>query len=205
MAVEALRQLSPPSACASARLEGEARACWQPVKRERASDRCQKNAGCVCRLHRAAACDVEREPAARIRGCGRLPEQLLYAGQLGQRIADSACAPAGESAGLNRVCGRGSLRAYAALMNEASAALIARLDAAAAAGAPIDVHAALGDMTMQVVGSTAFGRAPRLLLARQGGAAATSLPPPSPVRAVSHASIRMRSWSTVVVRGLADA
>ncbi len=113
----------------------------------------------MCRLHSAAACDVEHEPAARTRGCGSLPEQLLPGQAAGaahhrQRMRPSL------STGLNGVCGRDSLRAYAALMNEASAALIARLGAAAAAGAPIDIHAALGDMTMQVVGSTAFGRAP---------------------------------------------
>ena len=42
-------------------------------------------------------------------------------------------------------------------MNEAATLLIERLAAAAAAGAPVDMHALLGDMTMQVVGTTAFG------------------------------------------------
>ena len=124
----------------------------------------------MCRLHSAAACDVEHEPAARTRGCGSLPEQLLP-GQAAAAAHHRQCMRPSLSTGLNGVCGRDSLRAYAALMNEASAALIVRLGAAAAAGAPIDIHAALGDMTMQVVGSTAFGRAPRLLLACRGGAA----------------------------------
>ena len=51
----------------------------------------------------------------------------------------------------------GSLKTYARLMNDASALLIGRLAAAAASGASIDIHAALGDMTMQVVGTSAFG------------------------------------------------
>lgn len=42
-------------------------------------------------------------------------------------------------------------------MNEAATLLIERLAAAAAAGAPVDIHALLGDMTMQVVGTSAFG------------------------------------------------
>ena len=42
-------------------------------------------------------------------------------------------------------------------MNEAATLLIERLAAAAAAGTPVDMHALLGDMTMQVVGTSAFG------------------------------------------------
>lgn len=57
----------------------------------------------------------------------------------------------------------GSLRAYSGLMNEASALLIKRLTAAASLGASIDIHASLGDMTMQVVGTAAFGCAPKAL------------------------------------------
>jgi len=54
-----------------------------------------------------------------------------------------------------------SLEAYSALMNEAAELLTRKLADAAAAGAPVDVHRLLGDMTMQVVGTTAFGRARR--------------------------------------------
>ena len=57
----------------------------------------------------------------------------------------------------------GSLRAYLGLMNEASALLIKRLTAAVSSGASIDIHAALGDMTMQVVGTAAFGCASKAL------------------------------------------
>lgn len=42
-------------------------------------------------------------------------------------------------------------------MNAAASLLIKRLAAAAAAGTPVDMHALLGDMTMQVVGTSAFG------------------------------------------------
>ena len=44
-------------------------------------------------------------------------------------------------------------------MNEAAELLMRNLAAAAAAGRPVDIHRLLGDMTMQVVGTTAFGRA----------------------------------------------
>jgi len=44
-------------------------------------------------------------------------------------------------------------------MNEAAELLMRNLGAAAAAGRPVDIHRLLGDMTMQVVGTTAFGRA----------------------------------------------
>ena len=43
------------------------------------------------------------------------------------------------------------------LMNEATAALLEKLDAAAQRGESFNVHAAFKDMTMQVVGTTAFG------------------------------------------------
>ena len=43
------------------------------------------------------------------------------------------------------------------LMNEATALLLEKLDAAAQRGESINVHAAFKDMTMQVVGTTAFG------------------------------------------------
>ena len=42
-------------------------------------------------------------------------------------------------------------------MNEAATLLIERLAAAAATGSPVDMHALLGNMTMQVVGTSAFG------------------------------------------------
>ena len=45
-------------------------------------------------------------------------------------------------------------------MNEAAELLIRNLAAAAKADQPVDIHRLLGDMTMQVVGTTAFGRAP---------------------------------------------
>lgn len=42
-------------------------------------------------------------------------------------------------------------------MNEAAELLMRNLSAAAKAGRPVDIHRLLGDMTMQVVGTTAFG------------------------------------------------
>lgn len=42
-------------------------------------------------------------------------------------------------------------------MNEATALLLEKLDAAALQGKSFNVHAAFKDMTMQVVGTTAFG------------------------------------------------
>ena len=50
-----------------------------------------------------------------------------------------------------------SLERYALLMNEAMALLLEKLDAAAQRGEFFNVHAAFKDMTMQVVGTTAFG------------------------------------------------
>ena len=50
-----------------------------------------------------------------------------------------------------------SLEAYSALMNEATELLLARIDRAAREGAAFDIHQAVGEMTLQVVGSTAFG------------------------------------------------
>ena len=47
-------------------------------------------------------------------------------------------------------------------MNEAAELLMRNLAAAAKAGRPVDIHRLLGDMTMQVVGTTAFGCACRL-------------------------------------------
>ena len=55
-----------------------------------------------------------------------------------------------------------SLEAYSSLMNEAAELLMRNLAAAAKAGRPVDIHRLLGDMTMQVVGTTAFGCARRL-------------------------------------------
>ena len=42
-------------------------------------------------------------------------------------------------------------------MNEAATLLIERLAVAAATGSRVDMHALLGDMTLQVVGTSAFG------------------------------------------------
>lgn len=55
-----------------------------------------------------------------------------------------------------------SLEAYSSLMNEAAELLMRNLAAAAKARRPVDIHRLLGDMTMQVVGTTAFGCARRL-------------------------------------------
>lgn len=43
------------------------------------------------------------------------------------------------------------------LMNSCTDTLLARLDAAAAAGQIIDIWSMLGDLTMHVIGSSAFG------------------------------------------------
>ncbi|KAK9827982.1 hypothetical protein WJX81_005128 [Elliptochloris bilobata] len=51
----------------------------------------------------------------------------------------------------------GSLEAFSVLMNEAAELLIDTLSAAAKAGRSVDIHRLLGDMTMAVVGTTAFG------------------------------------------------
>lgn len=50
-----------------------------------------------------------------------------------------------------------SLEAYSALMNEATELLLANIALAAKEGRAIDIHKAIGDMTLQVVGTTAFG------------------------------------------------
>ena len=50
-----------------------------------------------------------------------------------------------------------SLEAFSSLMNEAAALLVRKLDAAAKDKQPVDIHNLLGDMTMGVVGTTAFG------------------------------------------------
>lgn len=51
----------------------------------------------------------------------------------------------------------GSLEGYSMLMNSCTDTLLARLDAAAAAGQIIDIWSMLGDLTMHVIGSSAFG------------------------------------------------
>ena len=45
-------------------------------------------------------------------------------------------------------------------MNEAAELLVRKLDAAAKAELPVDIHKLLGEMTMGVVGTTAFGLVP---------------------------------------------
>ena len=50
-----------------------------------------------------------------------------------------------------------SLEAYSALMNEATDLLLASIGAAAKEGSAFDIHKAVGEMTLQVVGTTAFG------------------------------------------------
>ena len=55
-----------------------------------------------------------------------------------------------------------SLEAYSALMNECSDVLLSRLHAAAADNAELDIWRVLGDLTMHVVGSAAFGCGQRL-------------------------------------------
>ena len=42
-------------------------------------------------------------------------------------------------------------------MNDSAELLVRKLDAAARAGQPVDIHQLLGAMTMAVVGTTAFG------------------------------------------------
>jgi len=51
----------------------------------------------------------------------------------------------------------GSLEAYSALMNEASDLLLASVAAAAKDGRYFDIYEAVQRMTLQVVGTTAFG------------------------------------------------
>lgn len=46
------------------------------------------------------------------------------------------------------------------LMNEAAELLVRKLNAAAKAELPVDIHKLLGEMTMGVVGTTAFGLIP---------------------------------------------
>ena len=53
-----------------------------------------------------------------------------------------------------------SLEAFSVLMNEAAELLVRKLDAAAKAELPVDIHKLLGEMTMGVVGTTAFGFGP---------------------------------------------
>lgn len=51
----------------------------------------------------------------------------------------------------------GSLEVFAALMNEATDILLSKLGNAADTGKVVDMHKALGHLTMDVVGSSAFG------------------------------------------------
>lgn len=53
-----------------------------------------------------------------------------------------------------------SLESYSALMNEATDILLMKLAAAAKETRVIDLYKLIGDMTLQVVGTTAFGCAP---------------------------------------------
>ena len=50
-----------------------------------------------------------------------------------------------------------SLEAYATLMNDCASQLLERLQAAAASSTEIDMWQVMGDMTMHVIGSAAFG------------------------------------------------
>ena len=53
-----------------------------------------------------------------------------------------------------------SLESYLALMNEATDILLMKLAAAAKEDRVVDLYKLIGDMTLQVVGTTAFGCAP---------------------------------------------
>ncbi len=50
-----------------------------------------------------------------------------------------------------------SLEAYSALMNEATDVLLFKLEAAAKENRVVDLYTLIGSMTLQVVGTTAFG------------------------------------------------